>query len=771
MCLLAGALLLPASLMAKGYKIDGSVKNADGQKVIMYRGDLLSELQALDSAVVQDGKFLLKGQLAEPTQVTLRFFKDVSRGLTGEHGLVQRPCIPLFIGNDKVKVTAVLDSLPMDFEAMYYGTFNPDKYTATGSAINDEYRRYVSGYTAARKKLDDGSEAYYKYLQEQEGKVSPMVGVNEARKVLQLRRERADFQKGYILSHAADYNGLLALDRGMGLLSKGELQDVIGALSPKMKATAYGQRLVAKADTVMATARGSHFVDYDIEMADGSSKRLSDFLGKGNYTLLEFWASWCGPCRGSIPHLKQLYGLYHPQGFNILSVSIDMDKKAWKKAMDEEQMKWDLAVPKGDPRNICKIYNFNGIPYCILIDPKGNIVDTNTRDGFLDSYLTDIYGQKLDKVHISGQLTDVTDTLKVNYMSAEEGLEVRTPLVPIVVDKDGKFDTEYTVEKPGYIMIYVPVATQQKKGHKAIIGYSAPAIPGERLTINGTTEKPVYGGSSFYQDYGDMMTEFGKIRDAAADPEYDKLVAQFRKLSEAKPKGKKAQKANKTAMDALREKLQASMEKEINRTQEVVLAYVKAHPRQEVVATQLMSVPTDSLEIAIKGLNYFVQHGRMRPYIEAARLKAANEKTRSAAKEAIKEGAQAPDFTLKTPEGASLSLSDLRGKYVLLDFWGSWCHWCVKGIPDMKKAYAKHKDKVEFLSIDCNDSEAKWKEALAKYQMPWKHVKNEEVNGVPEKFAVQGYPTKILVDPTGKIAMIFEGEDPEFYTKLDEKLK
>lgn len=771
MCLLAGALLLPASIMAKGYKIDGSIKNADGQKVIMYRGDFLSGLQALDSAVVRNGKFQLKGQLAEPTQVTLRFFKDASRGITNERGLIQRPCIPLFIGNDKLKVTAVLDSLPMDFEAMYYGTYDPDKYTATGSALNDEYRRYVSGYTAARKKLDDGSEAYYKYLQEQEGKVSPMVGVNEARKVLQLRRERADFQKGYILSHAADYNGLPALDRGMSLLSKGELQDVIRALSPKMKATAYGRRLVAKADTVMATARGSHFVDYDIEMADGSSKRLSDFLGKGNYTLLEFWASWCGPCRGSIPHLKQLYGLYHPQGFNILSVSIDQDKKAWKKAMDEEQMKWDLAVPKGDPQNICKIYNFNGIPYCILIDPKGNIVDTNTRDGFLDSYLTDIYGQKLDKVHISGQLQDVTDTLVVNYMSAAEGLDVRTHLAPIVVNKDGKFDVEYTVEKPGYLMIYEPMAAQQKNGQQAIRAAYAPAVPGERLTLNGSIEKPVYGGSTFYQDYGEMMTELEKARAAAADPEYDKLMTQYRKLSEAKPKGKKAQQANKRAMDALRNKLQASSKKEMTRMQGAVLAYVKAHPRQEVVATQLMSVPADSLESAIKGLNYFVQHGRMMPYIDAARTMANNEQVRSAAQKAIKEGAQAPDFTLKTPEGSSLSLSDLRGKYVLLDFWGSWCHWCVKGIPDMKKAYDKHKDKVEFLSIDCNDSEAKWKEALAKYQMPWKHVKNEEANGVPEKYAVQGYPTKILVDPEGKIAMIFEGEDPEFYTKLDEKLK
>ena len=78
--------------------------------------------------------------------------------------------------------------------------------------------------------------------------------------------------------------------------------------------------------------------------------------------------------------------------------------------------------------------------------------------------------------------------------------------------------------------------------------------------------------------------------------------------------------------------------------------------------------------------------------------------------QSIAEGQMAPDFTLKDLQGNDLALSSLRGKYVVLDFWGSWCGWCIKGIPDMKKYYDKYKDRMEILGIDCRDTEAKWKQ-------------------------------------------------------------
>ena len=133
----------------------------------------------------------------------------------------------------------------------------------------------------------------------------------------------------------------------------------------------------------------------------------------------------------------------------------------------------------------------------------------------------------------------------------------------------------------------------------------------------------------------------------------------------------------------------------------------------------------------------------------------------------IRAGVQAPDFTAKKVDGTTFTLSSLQGKYVVLDFWGSWCKWCIKGFPDMKTAYAKHKDKVEFVGIACRDTEAKWKAATEKYELPWISVLNPADNDLVKVYDVKGFPTKIVLDPQGKIAKIILGEDPAFYTYLD----
>ena len=137
----------------------------------------------------------------------------------------------------------------------------------------------------------------------------------------------------------------------------------------------------------------------------------------------------------------------------------------------------------------------------------------------------------------------------------------------------------------------------------------------------------------------------------------------------------------------------------------------------------------------------------------------------------IAEGAKAPDFTAKQVDGTDFTLSSLQGKYVVIDFWGSWCKWCIKGFPDMKTAYAKHKGKVEFVGVACRDTEEKWKAATAKYELPWISVLNPAANDLVKVYEVKGFPTKIVIDPKGNIAKIILGEDPAFYTYLESVLK
>lgn len=135
----------------------------------------------------------------------------------------------------------------------------------------------------------------------------------------------------------------------------------------------------------------------------------------------------------------------------------------------------------------------------------------------------------------------------------------------------------------------------------------------------------------------------------------------------------------------------------------------------------------------------------------------------------LKEGQPAPDFCLKDLEGNDVTLTYYQGDWVVLDFWGSWCRYCVQGIPEMKKAYeAYHPMGFEIIGIDCNEAESAWKEAVAKYQLPWVNVYNpgDRNSGVCAEYDIKGYPTKIVVNPEGYVYKIFIGEDPAFYEFL-----
>jgi thiol-disulfide isomerase/thioredoxin len=133
-----------------------------------------------------------------------------------------------------------------------------------------------------------------------------------------------------------------------------------------------------------------------------------------------------------------------------------------------------------------------------------------------------------------------------------------------------------------------------------------------------------------------------------------------------------------------------------------------------------------------------------------------------------KADAIAPIFSQTTFLGNKFALDELTGKYVVLDFWGSWFVWCIKDFPKMKEYYNKYKGKVEYVGIACYDSKSHWENAIEKNQLDWINILNDKnVNDISIKYAVSTFPTKIIINKEGRIIKKVVGESLEFYHIID----
>ena len=349
-----------------------------------------------------------------------------------------------------------------------------------------------------------------------------------------------------------------------------------------------------------------------------------------------------------------------------------------------------------------------------------------------------------EKCTFKGNLKNAPDTLLI--FANPRSLQNDT-----VVTRNGSFNFSVNVTEPTIIYAYSPGSLRRQEN----LGFQVIAVPGESCVLCGDI-KGIYNtdGSKFYKEYN-MAS---KALDESSKP--------FIELAENLEKRMQAGESQEVIRKEYHEKMPAMREERINK----LLAFIKANPRSEgsvAIIPQLGDLA--KMKEAVALLSKEVREGRMKSIYQTAinqLEEQAQAESMAAAKQAA--GTIAPDFTLNDPTGKPLSLSSLRGKYVVLDFWGTWCGWCIRGIPKMKEYYSKYKNQFEILSIDCNESKEKWLAGLKKYEMPWLHVYNPDNTSVREDYAIQGYPTKIIVGPDGKIVKTVVGEDPSFYQFLDD---
>ena len=287
--------------------------------------------------------------------------------------------------------------------------------------------------------------------------------------------------------------------------------------------------------------------------------------------------------------------------------------------------------------------------------------------------------------------------------------------------------------------------------------FTVPAIPGETLIVTrGADGKIQMGGSQFYVDYQEAMNSIEPANRAG-----EEFIEELRQKMVAG-----------VPQEQLMEEYQARVPVLLQTFIDAVMDYVRAHPDQDAAAALIAELPEDIEVIeAADALLTERARGSAAANLYRKGLEKAKREAEEEAKQYALEGCPAPDFTLMDINGKPLALSSLRGKWVVVDFWGSWCGWCIKGMPKMKEYYAKYQGKLEILGVDCNDTVEKWKAAVAKHEIPWLHVywdkDDENCDNPLELYSVKGFPTKVVVDPEGQVAKIIVGEDPAFYEYLD----
>lgn len=368
-----------------GYVIRGEVKGAaDGTLITVSITDVINRTQEiLDSAIISDEKFEMVGKTEVADQVNI---------VVGDMG-----SFTCFLENCEIKISTSSD----DYTNEMYRMLNAK---IEGSPLNDLNTAYQSQFNAIMKadkyhKLNELGEAYSKAQQARDLEKSKKI-YDELGKLYQLTSEREEEIKQLQLAFLDENPNSPVTPAAFGFsfgersFSVEELGAILGKFGPQAKKTRYYQWFEKEYNDIIRTRPGSIAPDFTLKTPGGDDLTFSS--ARGNYVLLDFWASWCKPCRASYPHLKEVYEKYKDSGFEVFAVSTDQDHDKWKQAIAEDQTKWiqvvDTFSKPRQPSDIGTLYAIPYLPTTFLIDPDGVILAKNLHEEELDKKLLEIFG-------------------------------------------------------------------------------------------------------------------------------------------------------------------------------------------------------------------------------------------------------------------------------------------------------------------------------------------------------------------------------------------
>ena len=350
--IVAASMTLAACNAQSGYKVTGTVEGMpDGKAIIATVNG--SSLDTLAKADVKNGSFEFTGNVSEPTGAYIMV-------------IGQRGAIPFMLENANITVNAGQAGLTVtgsEGQKIY------DQFMAINTTTQQEAMKLQQEYQAAngdQAKMQAVQEAYAKLMTDAQAKETELIKANPD-----------------------SYVSTFVIVSGMGQMEYEQLKERYNLLGEKAKASAQGKAIAAQIAKLESTAIGQIAPNFTITTPEGDSISLYDI--KGKVKLIDFWASWCGPCRGENPHVVEIYKEYHPKGLEIFGVSLDNNKEAWVKAIADDGLVWKHGSDlKGWQSAPAQLYSVSGIPHTVLLDENNKIIAKNLRGDELKQKIAEL---------------------------------------------------------------------------------------------------------------------------------------------------------------------------------------------------------------------------------------------------------------------------------------------------------------------------------------------------------------------------------------------